>query len=89
MPLTMETAAALVSGAPLNKRTRRVRVLRPFLLSGGQAAAAGALLDLPAMFAGEMVGAGKAEFLPEPNPAPVAPVKPAPKAKKENPDARQ
>lgn len=66
MALTLENSgAALVAGRPLPRTTRRVRVLRPFMVDGARAAA-GAELTLPAAFANEMCAANKAEHLAEP-----------------------
>lgn len=68
MPLTVENGAALVPGAALTTKTRLVRVTRPFM-AGDQRQEVGSELELPALFAAEMVGAGKAEFFePEPQP---------------------
>lgn len=71
------SGAALVPGAPLRSKTRRVRVVRPFMVDG-EPAPAGAELTLPSTFAAEMVGANKAVYLqdaPEPAPAPAKPAK--------------
>ena len=76
MPLTMENSGALVAGAPLPNKTRMVRVVRPFMY-GGTAVLAGAELTLPAIFATELVAAGKAEYLP---PRPADPPAAAPPA---------
>ena len=59
MPLTIETAGALVSGAPLQATTRSIRVVRPFLV-GGQVQEVGVLLTVPRAFAAELVAGGKA-----------------------------
>lgn len=92
MPLSVESGAALIPGATLSKEARHVRVVRPFM-AGGQVIHAGADLTLPAVFAAELVGAGKAVYLaPATIPATAAAeapnkVKPA-KPAKESPDAR-
>lgn len=92
MPLTMDNSgAALVAGAPLPRKTRRVRVLRPFMLDGGHRAAIDEEIDIHATFAAEMVAAGKATYLPDPadaaaaEPTPKKPARPA----KESAHARQ
>lgn len=92
MPLTMENSgAALVAGAPLPRKTRRVRVLRPFMLDGGNRAAIDEEIELHAAFAAEMVAASKATYLPDPaddaaaEPTTKKPAKPA----KESAHARQ
>ena len=77
MPLTVESGAALIPGAALSTKTKRVCVLRPFLV-GGQVIDAGTELDLPAVFAAEMVGAGKAQFIAAPAAAPAEPPAAAP-----------
>lgn len=86
MPLTMENSgAALVAGAPLRSKSRRVRVLRPFMVDG-QAQAVDTEIELPGAFAFEMVSAKKAELLPAPapaaGPAPAAAPSPATKPRK-------
>lgn len=60
MALTIESAGALVPGAPVPQPTRQVRVLRPFFF-GGEAQAVGDLVPLPHVLAVEMIAAGKAE----------------------------
>lgn len=73
MPLTMENSgAALVCGAPLPKKVRTVRVLRAFMFDG-EPLPAGAQVLLPALFAAEMVGAGKAAYAADAAPAAMAP----------------
>lgn len=83
MPLDMaNSGAALVPGAPMPTGTlRQVRVLRAFAF-GGQVLAVGDECALPALFAAEMVAAGKAERLavvaaPPAAAAPAEPVKAA------------
>lgn len=88
MPLTMENSgAALVAGAPLRSKSRRVRVLRPFMVDGGQAVAADDEVTLQATFAAEMVGAGKAVYAAEP--AESATPAPPPAAKPQKPVKEQ
>jgi hypothetical protein len=91
MPLTMENSgAALVAGAPLRSKSRRVRVLRPFMVDGGQAVAADDEVTLSATFAAEMVGAGKAVYAAEPaEPAESATPAPPPAAKPQKPVKEQ
>ena len=93
MPLDMDSGAALIPGAALSTKTRHVRVLRAFM-AGGLVIDAGQELALPAVFAAEMVGAGKAQHIAgpvhaEPAAGPAAPTtaKPA-KPAKEKTDAR-
>ena len=82
MALTMDNSgAALVAGAPLNTRTRQVRVIRPFMVDG-QAVAIDSELTLPATFAGEMVGANKAVYIAAPDAAPAVAATAAPKPQK-------
>lgn len=77
MPLNLQNGgAALVAGAALPAKTRLVRVVRPFMF-GGVRQDVGAELQLPALFAAEMVASGKAQVLPDP-PKPAAPAKAEP-----------
>lgn len=75
MPMTVENAAALVSGQALPAGQRQVLVLRAFMF-GGQPVLAETTATLPAGFAAEMIAAGKATPVPEP--APEAAPAPAP-----------
>lgn len=82
MPLTMDNSgAALVAGAPLNTRTRQVRVIRPFMVDG-QPVAVDTELTLPATFAGEMVGANKAVYIAPAQDEQAAPAVAAPAPRK-------
>jgi hypothetical protein len=89
--LTIENSGALVAGAPLNPKTRSVRVVRPFYVHG-EPVPVGAVLTLPVMFATEVVANNKATFEPDAAPAtaaaPSAPHTQGRKAK-EAPDAGQ
>jgi hypothetical protein len=88
MALTVQdTGAALVGGAALPQRTVRVRVLRPFMLDGAPLAVKDEV-ELPAVFAREMVAANKAVAIEAQPPAPAAPAEPAPKADPK-PDTRR
>lgn len=53
--------AALVAGAAMPKKVRRVRVVRPFMYEG-QTVAKDEQLELPALFAAEMVTSNKAVY---------------------------
>lgn len=81
MPMTVENAAALVSGQALQAGQRQVLVLRAFMF-GGQPVLAETTATLPAGFAAEMIAAGKAAPAPEPalaqTPAPEPAPEPAP-----------
>lgn len=78
-PLTSDAVPELISGAAAAagpQQTRRVRVVRPFML-GGQAQPVGAEVELPRWLAADLLGAGKAEPVdpvePVAAPAPAAP----------------
>jgi hypothetical protein len=84
MPLTIESAGALVAGGkPEEKvmKTANIRVLRQFFLKHDVVAEVGSVHTVSVTFANELVAAKKAELTDAPPaPAPKKEVKPDPAA---------
>ena len=79
MPLTTEnTGAALIGGRPIPTevmvKTRKVRVIRAFYFDR-TVQAKGSIVELPNVFASEMIAAQKAESFDEPDVSAVSTAK--------------